>query len=33
MNDARFLAIKPYLARGSILEIETPFLPGAPISV
>ncbi len=33
INDARYLAIRPYLERGTVLEIETPFLPGAPISV
>jgi hypothetical protein len=33
INDAKYLAIRPYLATDLIAEIETPFLPGTTIQV
>jgi hypothetical protein len=33
INDAKYLAIRPYLEADLIAEIETPFQPGAPIQV
>jgi hypothetical protein len=31
INDSRYLAIRPYLPKDLVVEIEAPFLPGAPI--
>ena len=33
INDARYLAIRPFLDAGLLEEIERPFLPGASIQV
>ena len=33
INDSRYLAIRPYLPKELIVEIEAPFLPGAPLQL
>jgi hypothetical protein len=33
INDAKYLAIRPYLSAKLVADIESPFLPGAPVQV
>lgn len=33
INDAKYLAIRSYLGAELVVEIESPFLPGAPVHV